>query len=270
MVGIGTICVGEHLARSGGELRRSDAEVGRSGAEVGRSGSEVGRPGSELRRSGAEIGRSDGRVGGSDSGVARSGAEVGGSGSEVGRAGGHLRRSGREVGGPGAARRRSGNPLTGSGASQTGSGLCPTGTGGGQWTEKTTRKHGSTEGAGNGAAHRGRGTGKVIVDNVTRAGAAALSKSLSNELGGYGITVNTIAPGFIATEMAMAWMAELAREQGQDPAAASAALDATIPLQRQGTSEEIGATVAFLCSQRASYITGQMIMVDGGLVGAPY
>lgn len=110
----------------------------------------------------------------------------------------------------------------------------------------------------------------LIVDNVTRAGAAALSKSLSNELGGYGITVNTIAPGFIATEMAMAWMAELAREQGQDPAAASAALDATIPLQRQGTSEEIGATVAFLCSQRASYITGQMIMVDGGLVGAPY
>jgi NAD(P)-dependent dehydrogenase (short-subunit alcohol dehydrogenase family) len=110
----------------------------------------------------------------------------------------------------------------------------------------------------------------LIVDNVTRAGAAALNKSLSNELGAHGITVNTIAPGFIATEMAQAWMAELAREQGQDPEAASAALDATIPLRRQGTSEEIGAAVAFLCSQRASYITGQMIMVDGGLVGTPY
>lgn len=110
----------------------------------------------------------------------------------------------------------------------------------------------------------------LIVDNVTRAGAVALSKSLSNELGGFGITVNTIAPGFIATEMALAWMAELAREQGQDPTEAAAALDATIPLKRQGTSEEIGAAVAFLCSQRASYITGQMIMVDGGLVGAPY
>jgi 3-oxoacyl-[acyl-carrier protein] reductase len=110
----------------------------------------------------------------------------------------------------------------------------------------------------------------LIVDNVTRAGAAALNKSLSNELGPHGITVNTIAPGFIATEMALAWMAELAREQGQEPAEASAALDATIPLKRQGTPEEIGAAVAFLCSQRASYITGQMILVDGGLVGAPY
>lgn len=110
----------------------------------------------------------------------------------------------------------------------------------------------------------------LIVDNVTRAGAVALSKSLSNELGEFGITVNTIAPGFIATEMAVAWMAELAREQGQDPAAASAALDASIPLKRQGRSDEIGAAVAFLCSERASYITGQMITVDGGLVGAPY
>lgn len=110
----------------------------------------------------------------------------------------------------------------------------------------------------------------LIVDNVTRAAAAALNKSLSNELGSSGITVNTIAPGFIATEMALAWMAEMAREQGQDPAAASAALDATIPLGRQGTPEEIGAAVAFLCSQRASYITGQVVMVDGGLVGAPY
>lgn len=110
----------------------------------------------------------------------------------------------------------------------------------------------------------------LLVDNVTRAAAAALSKSLSNELGTHGITVNTVAPGFIATEMAQAWMAEMAREQGQDPIAASAALDKTIPLGRQGTSEEIAAAVAFLCSERASYITGQMIMVDGGLVGAPY
>lgn len=70
--------------------------------------------------------------------------------------------------------------------------------------------------------------------------------------------------------MALAWMAELAREQGQDPAVAAAALEATIPLGRQGMPEEMGAAVAFLCSQRASYITGQVMMVDGGLVGTPY
>lgn len=110
----------------------------------------------------------------------------------------------------------------------------------------------------------------LIVDNVTRAAAVALSKSLSNELGRFGITVNTVAPGFIATDMAVAWMAEMAREQGQDPAAAARALDATIPLGRQGRSEEIAAAAAFLCSARASYITGQLVMVDGGLVGAPY
>ncbi len=110
----------------------------------------------------------------------------------------------------------------------------------------------------------------LIVDNVTRAAAAALNKSLSNELGAHGITVNTVAPGFIATEMATAWMAAMAREQGEDPAAAAAALDTTIPIGRQGTPEEIAAAVAFLCSERASYITGQMMMVDGGLVGAPY
>lgn len=110
----------------------------------------------------------------------------------------------------------------------------------------------------------------LIVDNVTRAAAAALSKSLSNELGRYGITINTVAPGFIATDMALAWMDEMAREQGHDPATAAAALDATIPVGRKGTSEEIAAAVTFLSSARASYITGQLIMVDGGLVGTPY
>ena len=57
----------------------------------------------------------------------------------------------------------------------------------------------------------------LIVDNVTRAGAVSLSKSLSNEMGRFGITVNTIGPGFIDTEMAVDWMRSMSIEQGKDP-----------------------------------------------------
>lgn len=110
----------------------------------------------------------------------------------------------------------------------------------------------------------------LIIDNVTRAAAIALSKSLSNEYGGHGITVNTIAPGFIATDMAVDWMQQMALEQGRDPEADSQALNAGIPVGRQGRPDEIGSACAFLCSDLASYITGQLLMVDGGLVGSTF
>ena len=109
----------------------------------------------------------------------------------------------------------------------------------------------------------------LVVDNVTRAGAVSLSKSLSNEVGRYGITVNTIGPGFIDTDMAVEWMRAMAIEQGQDPDMDRAARDATIPVGRNGRPEEISAACVFLCSRQASYITGQLLMVDGGLVPSP-
>jgi len=108
----------------------------------------------------------------------------------------------------------------------------------------------------------------LIVDNVTRAGAVALSKSLSNEVGRYGITVNTVAPGFIDTEMAVDWMRSMAIEQGKNPDADRAERDASIPIGRNGRPDEFAGACVFLCSERASYITGQLIMVDGGLVGS--
>ncbi|WP_156681315.1 SDR family oxidoreductase [Sphingomonas profundi] len=109
----------------------------------------------------------------------------------------------------------------------------------------------------------------LIVDNVTRAGAVSLSKSLSNEVGRYGITVNTVGPGFIDTEMAVEWMRAMAVEQGKDPDADRATRDATIPIGRNGRPDELSAACVFLCSERASYITGQLLMVDGGLVPSP-
>jgi 3-oxoacyl-[acyl-carrier protein] reductase len=82
------------------------------------------------------------------------------------------------------------------------------------------------------------------------------AKTLSRELGPTGITVNSIAPGRIDTE----------RIREVWPAGPTEADLATIPLRRLGTPREVGDVVAFLCSDRASYVTGTLVAVDGGLV----
>jgi 3-oxoacyl-[acyl-carrier protein] reductase len=81
------------------------------------------------------------------------------------------------------------------------------------------------------------------------------AKSLARELGTTGITVNSIAPGRIDTE----------RIREVYPDGPTDADLQTIPLRRLGTPRELGDLVAFLCSDRASYVTGTVIPVDGGL-----
>lgn len=88
----------------------------------------------------------------------------------------------------------------------------------------------------------------------SKAGIIGMTKSVAKELGARNVTVNAIAPGFISTEMT-AGMPEKARE---------AAL-ASIPLKRAGEVEDIANTAAFLASDMASYITGEVIKVDGGM-----
>ena len=80
------------------------------------------------------------------------------------------------------------------------------------------------------------------------------SRSLAKELASRGITVNVVAPGFIDTQMTDSFEGD-AREQ----------LLKTIPLGRFGQAEDVGAAVAFLASSAASYITGQVLTVDGGV-----
>lgn len=90
--------------------------------------------------------------------------------------------------------------------------------------------------------------------SASKAGVIGLTKSVARELASRGITCNAVAPGFIETEMTDAM-----------PQAAKEAVKSQIPLQRTGRTEDIAETVAFLASEKAAYITGQVISVDGGM-----
>jgi 3-oxoacyl-[acyl-carrier protein] reductase len=90
---------------------------------------------------------------------------------------------------------------------------------------------------------------------AAKAGVAGMTRALARELGSRQITVNCVAPGFIATDMTDAL-----------PEAQKAALLAQIPLGRLGTPEEIAATVVFVCSPEAGYITGAELHVNGGML----
>lgn len=89
---------------------------------------------------------------------------------------------------------------------------------------------------------------------ASKAGLIGFSKSLAKEVGSRGITVNVVAPGFIETDMTEAL--------GEDAAGAAAAATS---LGRLGTPAEVASAVGYLASEQASYITGQVLVVDGGL-----
>ena len=89
---------------------------------------------------------------------------------------------------------------------------------------------------------------------ASKAGVIGITKSVAKELGSRGITVNAVAPGFIVTEMTDA-MPEDAKKQVMD----------RIAMKRLGDVKDVAETVAFLASDKAAYITGQVICIDGGM-----
>jgi len=98
----------------------------------------------------------------------------------------------------------------------------------------------------------------LTLSNANRMAALGLLETLADEVAGDGVTVNTVATGMFATE-------RLADPQGS-PEGAEAAAKQRVPAKRLGQPEEYGDLVAFLCSERAAYLTGAVIPLDGGLL----
>ena len=99
-----------------------------------------------------------------------------------------------------------------------------------------------------------RGNAGQVNYAASKAGVVGMTKSLAKELASRGVTVNAVAPGFMETDMTAAM-----------PKAARTATLAAIPMGRMGAAENVAKAVAFLASEEAGYITGQVLAVDGGM-----
>ena len=106
------------------------------------------------------------------------------------------------------------------------------------------------------------------VSNTVRGAVASWAKTLANELGPHGITVNNVLPGATRTQRHAALIDQKVAQTGQPAAAIEAAMLQLIPARRFGLPEEVAAAVAFLAAPAAGYITGTSVPVDGGRTGS--
>jgi 3-oxoacyl-[acyl-carrier protein] reductase len=105
----------------------------------------------------------------------------------------------------------------------------------------------------------------LVVSDSIRAGVTVMAKTIASDLAPYGITVNNIAPGPIMTDRLTEILSARAKSLGTTPDALFKRLSETIPVRRLGQPSEIGDLCAYLCSPQAGYLTGQTIVVDGGV-----
>lgn len=104
----------------------------------------------------------------------------------------------------------------------------------------------------------------LLLSNVFRAGLTGFLKTLSREVGPFGITVNSVAPGYTETDRLVELGQRTAEARGESLEAVYAGWADATALRRLGEPDEIGAAIAWLCSERAAFVTGQVMVVDGG------
>ena len=110
----------------------------------------------------------------------------------------------------------------------------------------------------------------LVLSNSLRAGVIGFSKSLSNEVAKFNITVNNVAPGMTLTRRLYELAVVEAKEKGKSHEEILVDMAKRIPLNRLGRPEEIASVVVFLASKQASYVNGTTIQVDGGYIKSVY
>lgn len=110
----------------------------------------------------------------------------------------------------------------------------------------------------------------LILSNALRAAVTGMARSLANEVAPFGVTVNNLLPGYTRTERLVELADSTTRREGTSPADFYARLEREIPARRLGDPRELASLAAYLASERAGYITGQSIAVDGGWIRGLY
>jgi len=106
----------------------------------------------------------------------------------------------------------------------------------------------------------------LMLSNSLRAAVTGFARTLANEVAAHNVTVNNILPGYTRTERVEQLAGAVAAREGVAPSAIKARWEADIPMRRLGEPREFAALAAFLVSERAGYITGSSIAVDGGWI----
>lgn len=109
----------------------------------------------------------------------------------------------------------------------------------------------------------------LTISSTLRAGLSAMSRLQARELGPYGITVNCVLPGSTDTDRQTHLLGIRAHKSGLHVDEERRRAAQAVPVQRLAKPEEIGDVIAFLCSERASYVSGAQIVVDGGITRGP-